>query len=89
MCTTYTLALGQFYQNERPTSGNPEVYYHIVQTSGMKQNDTLLPISWQVTDNMAGNGPDLGDVVLASGLGEEDPASEEEAALLERATFQG
>lgn len=44
MCSTYTFALGQFYQNESPTSCNPEVYYHIMQTSGVEQNDWLLLI---------------------------------------------
>lgn len=44
--------------------------------------------SWQFTDSTAGNDPDLGDVVQASGPGGEDPAFVEVGALLEQATSQ-
>lgn len=80
--------MGQFYQNESPTSCNPEVYYHIMQTCGVEQNDTVAhPFSWQFTDSKAGSGPDLGGVVQASDLGE-GPAFVVVGVLLEQATFQ-
>lgn len=43
MCTTYTFASGQFYQNESPTSCNPEVHHHIIQTSGMNRMTDCCP----------------------------------------------
>lgn len=72
------------------TSCNPEVYYHIIQTSGMNRMTPTVArsFSWQFTDNKAGSGPDLGGVVRAFGPGEEGPAYAEVGALLERATFQ-
>ena len=91
MCTAYTFVSGQYYQNEASTSCNPEVYYHIIQTSGVEQNETdcCLFIQLQFTDSTAGSGPDLGDVDQASGPGEEDPASVEEGVLSGQATSQG
>lgn len=44
--------------------------------------------SWQFTDSRAGSGPDLDDVVQASGPEEEDLASAEVGAPLEQATSQ-
>lgn len=90
MCSTYTFALGQFYQNESPTSCNPEVYYHIIRQVVLNRMTQTVAhsFSWQFTDNKADIGPDLGGEVPASGPGEEDPAYEEVGALLVQATFQ-